>query len=56
MFWYILGVVFLWFHLAFWWTYQMDFNTKASNIIIVNFQMKIIFQQNIFFQHTYALL
>jgi hypothetical protein len=34
----------------------MDFNIKASNIILVNLQMKIIFQQNIFFQHTYVLL
>ncbi len=31
----------------------MDFNIKASNIILVNFQMKINFQQNVFFQHTY---
>jgi hypothetical protein len=29
----------------------MDFDTKASNII---FQMKIFFQQNDFFQHTYG--
>jgi hypothetical protein len=34
----------------------MDFDTKASNIIIVIFQMKINFQQNVFFQHTYARL
>jgi hypothetical protein len=34
----------------------MDFNTKASNIILVIFQMKIKFQQNVFFQHTYARL
>jgi len=34
----------------------MDFDTKASNIIIVIFQMKIIFQQNVFCQHTYARL
>jgi len=32
----------------------MDFNIEASNIIIVIFQMKVIFQQNVFFQHTYA--
>ncbi len=34
----------------------MDFDTKASNIILVIFQMKLFFQQNIFFQHTYACL
>jgi hypothetical protein len=34
----------------------MDLSTKASNIIIVIFQMKVIFQQNVFFQHTYARL
>jgi hypothetical protein len=32
----------------------MDFNTKASNIILVIFQMKVFFQQNVFFQHMYA--
>jgi hypothetical protein len=32
----------------------MDFDTKASNIILVIFQMKLIYQKNIFFQHTYA--
>jgi hypothetical protein len=32
----------------------MDFDTKAFNIIIVIFQMKVIFQQNDFFQHNYA--
>jgi hypothetical protein len=32
----------------------MDFDTMASNIILVIFQMKVIFQQNVFFQHTYA--
>jgi hypothetical protein len=32
----------------------MDFDTKAYNIIFVIFQMKVIFQQNVFFQHTYA--
>jgi hypothetical protein len=32
----------------------MDLNIEASNIIIVIFQMKVIFQQNVFFQHTYA--
>jgi hypothetical protein len=32
----------------------MDLSTKASNIIIVIFQMKVIFQQNVFFQDTYA--
>ncbi len=32
----------------------MDFNTKASNILLVIFQMKVIFQQNVFFQHTYV--
>jgi hypothetical protein len=34
----------------------MDFDTKASNIILVNFQMRVIFQQNVFFQQTYACL
>jgi hypothetical protein len=34
----------------------MDFDIKASNMILVNFQMKVIFQQNVFFQHTYACL
>jgi hypothetical protein len=34
----------------------MDFDTKASNIIHVIFQMKVIFQQNVFLQHTYACL
>jgi hypothetical protein len=34
----------------------MDFDTKASNIILVIFQMKVIFQQNIFFEHTYVFL
>ncbi len=32
----------------------MDFDLKASNIILLIFQMKVIFQQNIFFQHTYV--
>jgi len=32
----------------------MDFDTKAFNIIFVIFQMRIIFQQNVFFQHSYA--
>jgi hypothetical protein len=32
----------------------MDFDIKASNIILVIFQMKLNFQQNVFFQHTYA--
>jgi hypothetical protein len=32
----------------------MDLSTKTSNIIFVIFQMKINFQQNVFFQHTYA--
>jgi hypothetical protein len=32
----------------------MDFDTKASNIIFVIFQMKVIFQQNILFQHIYV--
>jgi hypothetical protein len=30
----------------------MNFDTKASNIILVIFQMKVIFQQNVSFQHT----
>jgi hypothetical protein len=34
----------------------MNFDTKASNIILVIFQMKIIFQQNVFFQHTHVYL
>jgi hypothetical protein len=34
----------------------MDFDTKASNIILVIFQMKVIFQQNVFFQHIYVRL
>jgi hypothetical protein len=34
----------------------MDFDTKASNIILVIFQMKLISQQNNLFQHTYARL
>jgi hypothetical protein len=49
----ILGVVFINFHLAFWKTYKMDFDTKVSNIIFVIFQMKVIYQQNVFFQHIY---
>jgi hypothetical protein len=40
-----LGANFLWFHLAFWWTCKMYLDTKASNIILVIFQMKVIFQQ-----------
>jgi hypothetical protein len=32
----------------------MDFDTKAFNIIIIIFQMKIISQQNDVFQHNYA--
>jgi hypothetical protein len=32
----------------------MDFDTKASNIILVIFQMKVICHQNILFQHTYV--
>jgi hypothetical protein len=32
----------------------MDFDTKASSIILIVFQIKITFQQNVFFQHTYA--
>ncbi len=34
----------------------MNFNTKASNIILAIFQKKVIFQQNVFFQHTYVCL
>jgi hypothetical protein len=34
----------------------MDFGRKATNIILVIFQMKVNFQKNIFFQHTYACL
>jgi hypothetical protein len=36
--------------------YKIDFDTKVSNIIIVIFQMKVIFHQNIFFQQTYVRL
>jgi hypothetical protein len=32
----------------------MNFDTKASKIILVIFQMKVIFQQNVFFQHIYV--
>jgi len=35
-------------------TYKMDFDSKASNIILIIFQMEITFQQHVFFQHTYA--
>jgi hypothetical protein len=34
----------------------MDFDSKASNIFLVIFQMKVIFQQNGIFQHTYVCL
>jgi hypothetical protein len=35
----------------------MDFDTKASNIILVIFQRKLFFQQNVFFSiHTYTRL
>jgi hypothetical protein len=34
----------------------MHFDKKASNIILVIFQMKVNFQQNVFFQHIYACL
>jgi hypothetical protein len=34
----------------------MDFDTKASSIILVIFQMKVIFQRNVFFFHTYVCL
>jgi hypothetical protein len=34
----------------------MDFDTKASNIILVIFQMKIKFQQTFFSQDNYAYL
>jgi len=36
-------------------TCKMDFGAKASNIILVIFQMKIIFN-NLFFQHNYTCL
>jgi hypothetical protein len=52
----ILGVVFLWCYLGFWLTCKMDFDTKASNKILVIFQMKLIFQQTSFFQHSYVCL
>jgi hypothetical protein len=32
----------------------MKYDTKALNIIFIILQMKVIFQQNVFFQHTYA--
>ncbi len=32
----------------------MIFNTKVYNIILVIFQIKVIFQQNVFFKHTYV--
>ncbi len=35
---------------------EMDFDTKASNIILVIFQMEVNFQQNGLFQHTYVCL
>jgi hypothetical protein len=38
-----------WFHLLFWWTCNTCFDTKASKIILVIFQMRIFFQQNVFF-------
>jgi hypothetical protein len=31
----------------------MNFDTKVSIIFFVIIQMKIIYQQNVFFQHTY---
>lgn len=34
----------------------MDFDTKASNLTLVIFQMKLILQQNVSFQHTYVRL
>jgi hypothetical protein len=34
----------------------MDFNTKASNIILIIFEMKVIFQQTFFFQNSYGCL
>jgi hypothetical protein len=46
------GAIFCWLHLVFWQTCKMNFDTKASNIILVIFQMKLNFQQNIFFQFT----
>jgi len=52
----ILGVVFLWFYLVFWLTCKMDFDTKAFNIILVIFQMKLMFQQTFFPQHSYVCL
>jgi hypothetical protein len=51
----ILGVFFLWFHLTFWWTHKMDFDTKASNIIFIIFQMKIIFNKMFFSRHKLCL-
>jgi hypothetical protein len=34
----------------------MNFDTKASNIIIVVFQMKVGFQQTFFLKHNYDCL
>jgi hypothetical protein len=34
----------------------MNFVTKTSNIIIVILQMKIVFQQTLFLQHSYVCL
>jgi len=34
----------------------MDFDTKAFNIILVIFQMKLMFQQTFFPQHSYVCL
>jgi hypothetical protein len=34
----------------------MDFDIKTSIIILVIFQMKVNFQQNVFFQHIYVRL
>ncbi len=47
----ILGGNFPLIHLVFWLIYKMNFDTKASTIIFVIFQMKVIFQQNVFSTH-----
>jgi len=53
--WYIFGGIFsLISSSVFINIYKMDFDTKAFDIILVIFQMNVSFQQNVFFQHTYA--
>jgi hypothetical protein len=49
---YILGATLLWFHLVFWKIYKMVFDTKAYNIILLIFQIKVVFQQFFSFKRT----